>query len=279
MFEEEFKKLKVKEMEYEGIAYSYMMAMRQGRTVEEANNIVRGLYWSPENEKVIDNIKTAILLAHRPKFVETILVFNSLEINNVTKLGLTQVSEVDLDSVPCQQMARATAEYSPQYRQLVASALLYTETEDGLVFHGLRNKSNASEQRLKSTVSMVGGHVNPIEDRGFEALTEPGYALDACKLGLVKELGEEIYGVPKEAIDTATDILFIRYDDDPISREHIGIVVPIEIKNPSLLSAVEDHHELVEVHEIGIDSAGGNAWFNVATKGYADIHKKRQLMK
>lgn len=108
-------------------------------------------------------------------------------------------------------IARATAEVSPEYRQIIP----YVIIRHGDAYFVLERTPKQSEARLHHKLSLgIGGHVNP------------GHDLAA---GLLKELKEEV------AVDSRYKLQFIGILNDEtteVGRVHLGAVHLLEPEAP-----------------------------------------------
>ncbi len=110
-------------------------------------------------------------------------------------------------------IARATAEVSPQYRQIIPYVVV---THAGNVFT-LRRTKKQNEARLHDKISIgIGGHINP----GYDVMA-----------GLRKELEEEVAVEEPFALDFAG---ILNDESTEVSRVHLGAVYLLRAPNANV---------------------------------------------
>jgi predicted NUDIX family phosphoesterase len=122
-------------------------------------------------------------------------------------------------------MDRGEAEEDPSFKQIIPYALFHHE---GHYLHYTRGKSGG-ESRLHAQGSVgIGGHINPIDERGDPLGRETYLA------GVEREIDEELHitGGHKNRI-----VALLNDDSNDVGKVHLGVVHIFELENTTVASA------------------------------------------
>ena len=145
-------------------------------------------------------------------------------------------------------MPRAEAEEDPEFKQLIPYVVLRCGSR---IFHYRRGKKG-TEARLHALRSVgVGGHINPIDQRGFDGI----YAA-----AMLRELNEEVElpaGPPR-----LTPLGLINDDATPVGQVHLGVVHVLDLDEPTVKSreAALADSGFATVAELWADCDGFETW-------------------
>ncbi len=115
---------------------------------------------------------------------------------------------------------RYDAEHNPKYKQIVPYVIL---KHGKLIFATRRISSNGSEERILGNITLGhGGHINEIDN------IQIGNIISNA---VIRELSEELK-IYHNCKPHAKYIAFINDNSDAVSRDHLGVVVLLNLSKP-----------------------------------------------
>jgi predicted NUDIX family phosphoesterase len=124
-------------------------------------------------------------------------------------------------------MDREIAEETPKFKQIIPY-IIFQKGDELLCY---KRNAKGKENRLRKKYSIgIGGHINPIDGQGVDAISN----------AVTRELGEEL----KEFKIETVELYGLLYDpSDEVGRVHFGLIVLVTVAEDTVVESAEEEIE------------------------------------